>query len=514
MLCKGVALVPGIAVGVLWTPTAGHVVDGDLAEFGRVRGQFIEQTAALPDDLGQMYQALAWDPVWDDEIAKRLALGAPLADAIAQTAAAAAQELAALDDPYLAARSADLVQLGGQFVRLLDGEGAAPPDQAIVCARDLSAVELQNWSALIGGVALIDVAPTAHLAIVARGLGLPTVALAGASAASALDTAIRDGDAPRAVLNGFQGWLETAADADVLRSNPPQRIVAAPDPEPVVAGGRRIGVFANINAPSEATLGATLGADGIGLLRTEFLYVDRTNPPTLEEESAAYRRVAEAFAGRPIVVRTLDLGGDKLGAGFTADGVDHGMLGIRGIRLTLRHPEIFARHLQAIIEGFAGSDLHVMFPMIAVPDEFVRAREAIIEAVRSAHAAHTPRLGLMLEIPAAVYALEEFARNGAQFVSFGTNDLAQYFFAANRLTSDQTDYDPSHSRAWRSFLRDAVRRAKAAGLDVGVCGEAAGDAALTDFWVDAGVDKLSVVPGLVPWLKAQLRTRLSNSQKE
>jgi phosphoenolpyruvate-protein kinase (PTS system EI component) len=155
-----------------------------------------------------------------------------------------------------------------------------------------------------------------------------------------------------------------------------------------------------------------------------------------------------------------------------------------------------------------------MFPMIAVPEEFVRARDAVIEAVQSAHAARTPRLGLMLEIPAAAFALEEFARSGAQFVSFGTNDLAQYFFASNRLTSEQTDYDPAHRLAWRSFLRDAIRRAKAAGLDVGVCGEAAGDAALTSFWVDAGVDKLSVVPGLVPWLKAQLRTRLSNSQKE
>ncbi len=513
MLCKGIALVPGVAVGALWTPIPGDVATGGVAEFERARGQFILQTAELPDDLRQMYEALASDPLWEDEITKRLAAGATLGAAITQTAAAAAQELAALDDPYLAARSADLIQLGAQFVRLLDAEAAAPPEHAIVCARDLSAVELQTWSRLIGGVALIDVAPTAHVAIVARGLGLPTVALAGASAAGAVDTAVRDGGAPRAVLNGFAGWLETAADDEVIRSNPPQRIVAQPDHEPVVVEGRRIGVFANINAPSEAALGATLGADGIGLLRTEFLYVDRSQPPTLAEESAAYRTVARAFTGRPIVVRTLDLGGDKLGAGFAADGADHGMLGIRGIRLTLRHPELFARHLRAIIDGFAGSDLHVMFPMVAVPEEFVRARDAVFEAVQSAHATRTPRLGLMLEVPAAAYALEEFAQSGAGFVSFGTNDLAQYFFAANRLTSANTDYDPSHCRAWRSFLRDAISRAKAAGLDVGVCGEAAGDPALTDLWVDAGVDKLSVAPGLVPWLKANLRTGL-NSQKE
>jgi phosphoenolpyruvate-protein kinase (PTS system EI component) len=505
------ALVPGVAVGVLWAPARETQAGGDLREFDRVRTRFIERTQSLPADLRQMYEALALDPSWDDGISERLAAGTPLTEAIRQTAAFGARELETLDDPYLAARSADLVQLGAQFVRLLDGETSTPPDGAIVCARDVSAVELQSWSAHVSGVALIDVAPTAHLAIVARSLGLPTVALSGASAQHAYAAAFNDGSA-RAVLNGFGGWLETAAGDEVLQAHPLERIVAQPDREPVTVEGRPIGVFANINLPAEAALGATLGADGIGLLRTEFLYVGRAQPPSLEEESAAYRRIAAAFAGRPIVVRTLDLGGDKLGAGIAAGGADHGMLGIRGIRLTLRHPELFARHLRAIVEGFAGSDLRVMFPMVAVPAEFARARDAVNAAVRAANSARAPQLGLMIEIPAAAYGLDEFARVGARFVSLGTNDLAQYFFASNRLTSDGANYDPPHSPAWLAFLRAAISNAKAAGLDVGVCGEAAGDPALTGFWVDAGVDKLSVAPGLVPWLKAQLRT--SNSLKE
>jgi phosphoenolpyruvate-protein kinase (PTS system EI component) len=264
-------------------------------------------------------------------------------------------------------------------------------------------------------------------------------------------------------------------------------------------------VFANVNTPAEAPLAATLGADGIGLLRTEFLYVDRLQPPSLEEETAVYRRIAAAFSNRPIVVRTLDLGGDKLGAGFAHDGLDHGMLGVRGIRLTLRHPELFARHLRAVVEGFAGSDLRIMFPMVAVPEEFVRAREAVAQALQAAGGTRRPELGLMLEIPAAAYALGAFSRDGATFVSLGTNDLAQYFFASDRLSAEHASYRIAESEAWRAFLRDTVHNARMAGLDVSVCGEAAGDASLTALWLDAGVDKLSVAPGLVPWLKARLR---------
>ncbi len=291
VLCKGVALVPGVAHGVLWAPKAEKAVAGDLREFGCIRARFIEQTSRLPVDLRRMYEALALDPIWDDGISKRLASGLSLADAIVQTAAVATRELEKLDDLYLAARSADLVQLGAGFVRLLDGESATPPERAIVCARDVSAVELQNWSARIGGLVLVDVPLTAHLAIVARCLGLPTVALTGESAVRAY-AAAASGGSTRALLNGFQGRLETAANDELMQANPARRIVAEPDREPVVVAGRQIGVFANINAAGEAALGASLGADGIGLLRTEFLYVDRAEPPSFEEESTAYRRIA------------------------------------------------------------------------------------------------------------------------------------------------------------------------------------------------------------------------------
>jgi phosphoenolpyruvate-protein kinase (PTS system EI component) len=268
-----------------------------------------------------------------------------------------------------------------------------------------------------------------------------------------------------------------------------------------------------VNFPEDAPFAAALGADGIGLLRTEFLYVDRAEQPPLEEERAAYARIAATFAGRPIIVRTLDLGGDKLGMGIEHDGLDHGMLGVRGIRLSLRRPEPFVQHLRAILEGFAGADLRLMFPMITLPEEFAQARDLVLSAVRSTGATIRPPLGIMVEVPAAAYAFEGFANEGATFVSFGTNDLSQYFFASDRLSLD-TAFDPTKNGAFRTFVAGAVSRAKQAGLEVGVCGEAAGSAHMTEFWLDCGVDELSVSPGLVPWLKGRLRNARSASGKE
>jgi phosphoenolpyruvate-protein kinase (PTS system EI component) len=489
----------------LWAPFTAEPAGGGFEEFRRARGRFVEGAAELPDDLGPMYETLANDPTWEEGISARLAAGAVLSDAIVETAEEAAATLRTLPDPYLAARGDDLVQLGSHFVRLLAPETPEPPEDAILCARDVSAVELQRWSPLLSGVALIGVAPTAHLAIVARGLGLPAVVLDETCAAQ-LPAPAAMGTATPALLQGFEGWLEIGPDPALAGAYPAERISARPDPAPVFARGRTVGVFANLNAASDAALAAGLGADGVGLLRTEFLYVDRAEPPPVEEEVAAYRTVAAAFAGKPIVARTLDLGGDKLGAPFRDDGVDHGMLGVRGIRLTLRHPDLFARHLRALVTGFAGTDLRIMFPMVAVPEEFARARDALDEVLGELNSACRPQLGLMLEIPAAAFALDEFARAGARFVSLGTNDLAQYFFASDRLGAEHARYEIPKRAAWRAFLRDALAKAKAAGLEAGVCGEAAGDATLSEFWLTSGVDELSVAPALIPWLKSRLRS--------
>ncbi len=501
----GVAVVPGIACGPLWSPAAALASDGTFDDFERARERFIRGASSLPEELRVVYEGLAADPLWEEGIRARLARGRSLADAIRETGREAGAQLADLADPYLRARAADLEQTAANLVRLL-AASSEPPEGTIVVARDVSAIELQRWAPQLAGIVLLDVSPTAHIAIVARGLGLPAIALAGAKAAAL--AALPPSEDELALLNGFEGWLEAAADPALVRAYPVRRVVAEPDPAPVELRGRRIGVFANLNAPDDAPLAAQLGADGVGLVRTEFLYVDRSLPPSFEEESAAYRRIAAAFAGKPLVVRTLDLGGDKIVARFRGDGVDHGMLGVRGIRLCLREPEFFAQHLRAVLVGFAGSDLHLMFPMVSDADEFAAARNVVRDVARELHVA-VPPLGIMLEIPSAAYALDAFAREGASFVSLGTNDLEQYFFAESRLLAGAS-HEGARTVAWRRFLAEIVAKAKLQRLEVGVCGEAAGDPALAELWLAWGVGELSVAPALVPWTKSRLRTVFAN----
>jgi phosphocarrier protein FPr len=500
MRWSGAALVPGVAEGFLWAPRRGSEAEGSLDDLQRARGTLRAEAAALPAGLADFYGPLLDDPLWTDGVQRRLAAGEGLGSAITAEAAEAAAGLAALDDPYLRSRAEDVEQLGAQLVRMLGG-AAVPPVGAVVVARDLSPLELHAWAKRVAGLVLLDIAPTAHLAIVARGLGVPALGLRGAAAR---EVEVVAGERPaRALLEGFEGWLALEPTPDVLAANPPRRVVAERDDAPVLVEGRTLAVYANVNLPDDALLGATLGADGVGLVRTELLYAGRAAAPPFEEERAAYARIAEAFAGKPIVVRTLDLGADK-----TVPWLDGGSgpFAARGIRLLLNHPQIFARHIAAILAGFDGSDLHVMFPMIAVPVEFERARDAVAAVAREC-GLPVPEFGFMLEVPAAAYALDAFAHAGARFASLGTNDLEQYFFAADRFSASGAE--EGRDLAWRRFLRETVDRARGAGLRVGVCGEAASDPALARLWIESEVDSLSIAPGLVPWLKTELRSHIA-----
>jgi|GEM_PF-7134230 len=502
MTCwRGTIVVPGAAHGPLWSPqrAAGAATGGGTIQaFDEARRIVADDLRALPEDLRTMYEALLFDTSWDEGVAGRTRAGETLERAISETAAQNAQALATLEDPYLRARAHDFEQLGAQLLRTMQGV-QDPPSGAIVAASDVSALELQRWSRDIAGLVLLGISPMAHLAILARGSGLPTIALA--------ERSLENGEAGAiALLEATEGWLETAPSEDLLRTYPAERISAQPDSAEVRVGGRRVSVYANVNLPDDAVFAATLGADGVGLLRTEFLYTSG-RIPSFEEEVAAYQRVAEAMHGRPIVVRTLDLGADKMPAELVRPEEDYGMLGIRGIRLLLRRPELFKQHARAVLTGFAGTDVRVMLPMIADPQEFVCAREILLDVSRTL-AVELPPLGIMFEIPAVAFEFEAFARAGASFASIGTNDLAQYFFAADRLQGGANlAVGTPGGEGFRAFVAQAIAAARASGLTVSVCGEAAGDTAFTDLWLHSGVDGLSVAPGLVPWLKRRLRER-------
>jgi phosphoenolpyruvate-protein kinase (PTS system EI component) len=497
MRVRGTVVVPGVAHGALWAPSPREQTPepGTMEEFVRVRERVASEAREAGSEMGAMYEALLLDPTWDNGVAEHLAAGATLDVAIETTAAQNARSLAEIDDPYLRSRAHDFEQLGAHLIRALHG-AQDPPVETIVLASDVSALELQRWSSHVAGLVLIGISPLAHLAIVARGLGVPTIAVAQAPEIPWAGSL--------ALLEATDGWLETNPDPELVRAHPSERISAEPDPGEVWVAGKRIAVYANVNLPDDAPFAAAIGADGAGLVRTEFLYLGDAIPKP-DREREAYARIAYALRGRPIVVRALDLGGDKMSAILREPGEEYGMLGIRGIRLLLRRPELFLRHVRAVLEGFADADLRIMFPMVASPREFVRARD-VVRAASEALGLRIPPLGIMFEIPSAAFGFDAFAGAGASFISIGTNDLQQYFFASDRMAAGGWAFeDEDRGPAFTRFLADAIARAKASGLDVGVCGEAAGDPALTQWWLDCNVDSLSVTPGLVPWLKARIR---------
>ena len=425
-------------------------------------------------------------------------------------AAAAAYD--GLGDEYLRARAADLRDLGRRVVARLGGGalggGAAP---AVLVAGDLGAAEVAELDpARVRALATAGGGPTSHASIIARGLGIPAVAGLGPSvlAIPAGTTLIVDGGA---------GTVDVAPDAEAVAAHEARaRDDAAREArarersgEPAVTSdGRHVEVAANIGGPGDIGAAVAAGADGVGLLRSEFLFLDRAEPPSEDEQAAAYEKAVRAFGGRRVVVRTLDAGADKPLRYITSAAEANPFLGVRGLRLALAHPDALRTQLRAVLRAAAAGPIGIMFPMVSEVEELRRARAALDEARASLveEGADVPavEVGAMVEVPAAAVMAEELAAE-ADFLSIGTNDLTQYVMAAERGNAGVARLsDPVHPAVLR--LIDRVARAgAAAGTRVAVCGEAGSDPAAVPLLVGVGVGELSVAPRRVPLVKAQVR---------
>jgi phosphocarrier protein FPr len=268
-----------------------------------------------------------------------------------------------------------------------------------------------------------------------------------------------------------------------------------------------VAIAANVGSPQEAEAAALAGADGIGLVRTELLFLGRHAPPTGSEQRAAYRRIVAAMPGRPVVFRTLDVGGDKPAA-WQPEREANPALGVRGLRLGLRQTSLLDDQLAAMLEAAAGEALRVMLPMVSTREELDRARERL-DAVRSglvARGHETPAsvaLGVMIEVPSAAIMADAMAES-ADFFSIGTNDLVQYTLAADRTNPELADLAVAHQPAILRLIDTVVRAAVAHGRHVAVCGEAAGDPELVPLLVGLGVEELSVAPASVALIRARV----------
>jgi phosphoenolpyruvate-protein phosphotransferase len=447
--------------------------------------------------------------------------GQPAVCALEQTMEAAARDMEALNDVYLSARAADLYDVKGRVARLLGAPGpgdlSAVSVGTVVIARDLTPSDTVGLRPeTVSGIVLAEGTPTAHAAILARGLGLPLVVGAGAAIWQ-----VEPGQ--QVILDGTDGIVLVEPQAQeceeyrqlVVRRQRPEIVVRGEEHPPARTGdGRRVELMANVSSVAEAQLAVECGAEGVGLLRTEFVLAAPTRGaatgatlPDEDELAEAYGAIFEVMGERPIVVRTMDAGGDKplpcLDFGHEANP----FLGWRGIRISLDRPDLFVSQTRAVLRAAVrhGTDLRVMFPMVSSLDELTRARQ-IVERVREEEElqlAHPLQIGVMIEVPAAALIADVLARE-ADFFSLGTNDLLQYTLACDRGNARVNHLCRLAHPAVLRLIDMVVRAAHAAGRPVGVCGEAAGDASSMPLLLGLGVDELSVGAARLPEVRQQL----------
>jgi len=421
-----------------------------------------------------------------------------------------AKSLAAQKDALLAARATDLRDVGRRVLRLLaeriEEDPKLPDTPVILIADDLSPSDTARLDpALALGICTAAGGPTSHTAIIARSLGIPAVVGAGDSL---LDLA----DGTRIVLDGNSGTLVLApTDADRAAAERVRADLAAQREaerrtcyQPaIMTDGARVEVVANIAAPAEAAKAVEAGGEGVGLLRTEFLFLGREQAPTEDEQAAAYSEMVRALNGLPIIIRTLDIGGDKAVPYMAMPAEENPFLGERGIRLCLNRPKLFRTQLRAIFRAATLGPVRIMFPMISSLEELARAK-ALTEEVRTELGAEPVEIGIMIEVPSAVMMAEELAAQ-VDFFSVGSNDLTQYTLAVDRMhpvLSRQAD--GLHPAVLRMIDR-TVRAADKAGKWVGVCGGIAGDPLGVVLLTGLGVRELSVSIPSIAAVKAQIR---------
>ncbi len=426
-----------------------------------------------------------------------------------------AQQMETLDDETISARAADVRDVGNRVVRILLGiqhEAALIEGESIIIARDLTPSDTVLLDKdLVLGFCTAEGGPTSHTAILAKALGLPAVVGMGPEI---LDLS---NDVPL-IIHGEQGKVITHPDPETKQvyrqklkkaERQAQWELEKADQPAVTRDGMQVEVVANAGSVEDAQVALEYGAEGIGLLRTEFLYLNRSTAPNEEEQQAIYEDILEVMGERPVIVRTLDIGGDKNVPYLDLGEEMNPFLGWRAIRVFLDKPDMFETQLRALLKASPGHDLRIMFPMIAILEE-VRKTKALITGIENElrdsgyEIAEDIQYGIMVEVPSVALMADQFARE-VDFFSIGTNDLTQYTMAAERTNNKVAHLlDPCHPAILRQI--DAViQAAHEAGIWVGLCGEMAGDEDAVPILLGLGLDEFSAAPTLVPHVKKIIR---------
>jgi len=427
-----------------------------------------------------------------------------------------AAALAELDDPYLRARAQDLEDVSMQVIRSLqgqesDGSGLLTRPSVII-AEDLTPSDtIQFDKDKILGICIAKGGPTSHTAILARSLGVPAVVSAGFDIEDIERGVLTvvDGDEGTMIMGPALAVLESARQKQAAWQKARSEQLTSAHQPAVTLDGHRVEVAANIGGVDDARKAIEMGAEGVGLFRTEFLYLDRTELLDIEEQVAIYQGVVKVMDGRPLVVRTLDIGGDKSVPYLGLAEEPNPFLGWRGIRMVRERPDILANQFEALLRAGVGGDIRIMLPMVSGPGEVKRAKEILDETVASlkAQGVSIPeklQFGIMIEVPSAALLAHHLAPL-VDFFSIGTNDLTQYTLAVDRTNERVTNLASPYNPAVLQLIARTIEAAHAHGKWVGMCGELAGDVLAVPMLLGMGLDEFSMAASSIPSVKEEIR---------
>ena len=468
----------------------------------------------------EIHEMLLFDPDFLDLVGSAIESGTPAADAVASAGESLAGVFEGLDDEYLSARAADMRDVSARVRRILLGGKSEKIDgygQVILVARDLSPGDTAGLDTeQVTGFVTFAGSVNSHTAILARAMDIPALVRAE-EFSEEMDgaAAILDPASGRLLIHPTAEEMSRLADISTKREAEKSRLRTLSALPAVTKSGRRVALYANIGSPAEAEAAHRSGAEGIGLFRSEFLFMGRGDLPSEEEQYESYSRVARLFSDRagPVVIRTLDVGADKALPALGSEAEDNPALGMRGIRLCLENTPLFRTQLRAILRASAHGRVAIMLPMVTNIDEIRRTKRLLVEEKNRLRFEEVEfdeniGVGIMIETPAAAIMARELAGE-CDFFSVGTNDLFQYTLAADRqnhriayLTESESGLEPVLRLI--KLAADGIHAA-GEGKWIGICGEMAADTALTATLLEAGADELSVSTPYIARVKEKIR---------
>lgn len=516
MKLKGTGVSGGIAIGKAFVFEEFEIKEeksSDGKNKGAERNRLLKAVERCEKELEELGEKLAdrkergileaqklmlRDPALFDRSMELIDEGYTAEYAMNAAAEESARALESVEDPYIRERASDIRDVAQRVIRALQGKRFEAKENAIAIGKELNASDVLALNAK--GIATEKGSATSHMSIIAGALGIPAVVgVKGLDRIKEGMLVAIDGDNGCVLIEPDEREIDREIEERKREREEMERMKALPA---ITKSGRRVNIRANIGGLGDAKKAS--GADGVGLFRTEFFLLDRSDEPSEEEQFSVYKEVAELFGERPVIIRTFDIGGDKEVSYLGIKKESNPFLGVRGIRFCLKRRELFKTQLRAILRASVYGDLKIMYPMVALEDE-VKEANVILEEAKNELRAEGKEfkdipVGMMVETPAAALYAELF---DVDFFSIGSNDLIQYTMAADR-TNEDLSYLYRADRIMK-LIAHVVEVAKEKGIEVGVCGEIAGDPGLIPELVRMGIDELSMSPSKIANAKRIVR---------